>query len=187
MAQRKDEFSTGVDGGTIVSDVWTSDPDGDSGSGGFAGVDSQSTGNDSSFTDPTSATGTGDGVTYNRDGTPRKRRGRKPGTANAAKSATKTALSVEKMLFSLHSMGSVFLKIPELEIDHSEAKQLAVAIADVTALYDVAFVNEKAVAWFDLLVALGAVYGTRMVVVTRRVKQEKDDDKKGKVPFVPLY
>lgn len=60
---------------------------------------------------------------------------------------------------------------PELEIDKSESQNLAQAIAEVTKHYDVE-VAEKTIAWSNLLMVCGMIYGTRIVAIRNRHKNE---------------
>lgn len=110
-------------------------------------------------------------------GTPPKRgRGRPPGSGNkpgSGKSASKATLSIEKLLFSVHQMGAMLMDAPDLELTRDEAKQVADAVADVSALYDMPIVNEKAAAWGNLALVVGMVYGTRAVSVVKKVGRNK--------------
>ena len=69
-------------------------------------------------------------------------------------------------------MGAVILSSPELEITKEEAKTVGEAAADVASYYSDIEVNAKAAAWFNLALALGSVYGTRLVVVARKGKKK---------------
>lgn len=99
--------------------------------------------------------------------TPRKRRGRPAGSKNRGSSSnsrpSKTTSNLDSILYSVHTMGAMFLKIPELMINEEESKQLAEAINKVTELYDIPILSDKSMAWMGLAMAAGSIYGPRMV------------------------
>jgi hypothetical protein len=94
-----------------------------------------------------------------------KRRGRKPGSKNGSKRANQkeTSSVLAGLLFSLHTMASSFLKIPELEITSDEAERLGSAAARVADLYDVSVLSETTVAWINLAMVAGGIYGPRFM------------------------
>jgi hypothetical protein len=100
-----------------------------------------------------------------------RRRGRPAGAAIGAKAKGKTDLgtSIEKTLYSLHLMGAAMFSTPELALDEQEAKQLGQAIAGVAAQYDTV-IDPKKLAWGQLLVCVGTIYGTRIYAVHARKK-----------------
>lgn len=120
---------------------------------------------------------------YRADGTPAKKRGRKPGVGNgqrpsgksAGKSPAQDRQSVDglgKLLFSLHAMAAIKFQVPELAIDNNEGKLIASAIADVQAHYNWD-VSPDVQIWVNLVTAMGAVYGPRAVSIYVRKKQAK--------------
>jgi hypothetical protein len=96
-----------------------------------------------------------------------KRRGRPPGSKNRTGSTgTKTPknlASIEKMLYSIHLMGSKIVH-PIIALDNDEAKQLSDAIQEVARHYPVGL-TEKQLAWANLLMVAGSIYGTRVAAV----------------------
>lgn len=119
-----------------------------------------------------------------------KRRGRPPGSRNSGGSANTnttekakillSSFSIEGLLIGIHQMGAAILKTSELEISASEAKQLSDATQAVLKEYN-HVINPKTAAWIQLCVALGSVYGTRIVAVQMRNKTER----KAKVVVIP--
>jgi len=55
-------------------------------------------------------------------------------------------------------------KTAELALSPPEAKSLAEAVANVSRHYDVS-VSAKALDWSNLVMALGMVYGTRLIAI----------------------
>ena len=70
-------------------------------------------------------------------------------------------------------MGAAFLKCPELILAREESEQLAIAINRVNELYDFGVIPEKAMAWIQLAMTAGTIYGPRAVSVYARNKQPK--------------
>lgn len=113
---------------------------------------------------------------------PKRGRGRPPGskTRNGKAKAEKIPTSldgIEGILLSLHTMGATFAKVPELNLTDEEAKKLSAAIERVASLYDFG-ASEKTLAWVNLAMCVGGIYGTRVFAYSMRTKQEADEAKK---------
>lgn len=63
-------------------------------------------------------------------------------------------------------------KTPELALDKSESDAIADATAKVAVHYDVT-ASPKIVAWCNLTMCLGMVYGTRFIAISARKKNER--------------
>jgi hypothetical protein len=97
-----------------------------------------------------------------------KRRGRPPGSAAGAKKASKADIGgLESILFSLHMMGAAILDTPELVLDEGEAKALADAAAKVAGHYNHT-IDPRTVAWVNLAMVAGGIYGTRVFAIRAR-------------------
>ena len=70
-------------------------------------------------------------------------------------------------------MGASFLKIPELMISESESEALAKSVARVAEFYDFAILSDEAMAWVNLAMVAGGIYGPRFVAATLRPSEEK--------------
>lgn len=109
-----------------------------------------------------------------------RRRGRPKGSRNSTKTETKTphnlADGIEKLLLSVHAMGSVFLHCPELELDPMEAKILASSVRDLSRHYQVQL-DPKKLAMIEFGTVLASVYGLRGVAIYRRLKKEAQKPK----------
>lgn len=88
------------------------------------------------------------------------------------KTQAEDAKDLTAVLLSLHLMVSTVTRIEELELSAEEAEQLAVAISRVNELYDGYVIPEKAMAWINLVMAMGTVYGPRMIAYNIRRKRE---------------
>lgn len=162
------------------------------------GPDDQPNGLDGGAIDPASAAGIGtdgggiggdtigDGDNYvrnadgtvkrNRDGSPRRKRGRKAGNKNPSGNTANLKGSIDaltSMLFVGHTMLAGVTNIRELEIDQEEAKLLANGAVPVLDMFDFA-PDPRFVAVFGLLAACGQVYGPRVYLYKMRMQQEKD-------------
>lgn len=73
-------------------------------------------------------------------------------------------------------MAASFSQIKELELAEDEAAKMAQAIARVAALYDVG-ASERTLAWTNLMVCMGGIYGTRAFAYKLR-KDAEDEAKK---------
>lgn len=72
-------------------------------------------------------------------------------------------------------MLSALTKVPELEIDQEEAKKLAHASTEVAKHYVSLDASEKTVAWVNLGLTLGAVYGPRIMANGIRKRREREE------------
>lgn len=73
-------------------------------------------------------------------------------------------------MLSIHGMGAMLLKTPELMIDESEAKLLAEAVNAVQQHYQIE-ASETAIIWANFAGAIVAVYGPRLVAVATKKKE----------------
>lgn len=120
------------------------------------------------------------------DGTPEtgtvepvRRRGRPPGSKNGTAKATgKTVpVDVNSITFSLtgiHALLAAGLSSPELMMTEDEGKVIGTAAAAVARHYDLQ-ASQKAIDWGNLVVALGAFYGPRIVAIRMRRKSERNE------------
>jgi hypothetical protein len=73
-------------------------------------------------------------------------------------------------------------KTPELAIDKQESDALADASAKVAELYDVS-ADPKTVAWCNLAMTVGMIYGTRFIAISARRKNERSKRREKVVPI----
>lgn len=100
-----------------------------------------------------------------------KRRGRKPGSTNRAKADNKISVeSLAGIIVSTHMMLAALTKTAELQMDADEAMILADATAKVSRHYNVA-VAAKTLDWYNLVMVVGTVYGSRLVAIRARMPQ----------------
>lgn len=116
-----------------------------------------------------------------------RRRGRPRGSANRNTSSTtkvpKNLEGIESLLLSVHAMGAMILSTPELALEQSEAKSLANAISQVSSFYSYGIISPKTMAWINLAMVTGGLYGTRIVAIRNRVKEESKQKKQTPKPF----
>lgn len=118
--------------------------------------------------------GTGnDSIALNADGTPRKRRGRKPGAGTGSRSGS-TATSkkanlagIESILFSAHLMAAAAFKMPELALTQDDNAKLAAAFADVAQHYPIG-VDPKTAAWVNFGIVAAGLYVPRVIAARKR-------------------
>jgi len=105
-----------------------------------------------------------------------KRRGRKPGSANAPKSAPLLA-DWKGLVCQLHALAAWRSDIPELALDDGSAEKLVNAVSRVMRHYPVT-VSEKAADHAYLVTTLLMIYGPIifLIINKRRNKTEKKND-----------
>lgn len=112
----------------------------------------------------------GDGTTAGTDAP--KRRGRKPGTRNKAKSAAFSVDAVSQTLVGIHTALVAITKVPELAIDKAEADMLSSAIGNVQRHYPIK-TTEKAMDWTNLFICCFGLYSVRYFAIRNRKKANK--------------
>lgn len=73
------------------------------------------------------------------------------------------------MLLSIHNMAAAFLSSPELVLDPAEAKAMSDGIMEVSRHYPMT-VDPKTMAWVNLAIVCGGVYGPRFMVIRSRAR-----------------
>lgn len=109
---------------------------------------------------------------------PKRGRGRPRGSTSTkytsdTKQSKQTAQDLSGILMGIHSMAAAFLKVPELELDQVEAKALGDAVNKVQAEYKIPILDPKTMAWINLLMVTGGVYGPRLAAHSIRKKNER--------------
>ena len=119
-----------------------------------------------------SSTGDGDGIRARRKYTRRK-------------TASKASVPVDVLsavLFSGHMMLAGITRVPELALAQPESDELAKALNTVSAFYNVE-VAEKTLAWINLSMVAGTIYGTRLMAIrARRVEARQSRQKDAPTP-----
>src|SRR5579864_3275057 len=123
-------------------------------------------------------------IKYNKDGTPRKKRGRKSGGKNASASAqgnTPLVNGIETLANSLmvvHIGIASLTKFDEFALSDTEANTLSKSIVNVMQEFDIA-PDPRLVAVTGLITTAGMIYGPRMYnysefrAAKKRRKQEE--------------
>lgn len=116
-------------------------------------------------------------VIRNADGSPRRKRGRKPGSGSSGSGGTAKAQkarnlngsidTLSKTLMILHSGIAAITKAPEFEIDKEESDLLANATANVLEQFDLK-PDPRAEAIVGLIVAASTIYGPRVYLMRQR-------------------
>lgn len=124
-----------------------------------------------------------------------RRRGRQKGSKNRSGGTganqyntykKQAATDLSGILMSLHMMGAAFLKVPELELDQKEAERLSDAVNRVQAEYNIPILDPKTMAWINLAMVAGGVYGPRIVAHSLRTKREKREGKAQTIDAQPI-
>ena len=161
-ASGNDAAIAGTNSGTDNGDSGDNDSNGN-----FAGIPIEQFG---------SRPASGGGNSEPSDGSPvepeRKRRGRKPGSTNATSASSKKKgapdlAGVTLILASVHGLAAIMLDTPELALADSEAKVLSTSICEVMKHYPTE-ASEKALAWTNLVIVAGGIYGTRIMAIRAR-------------------
>jgi hypothetical protein len=112
------------------------------------------------------------------------RDGYQPKAASGSASASKKApLTVDGLAFSLsgiHSLLAVTLSAPELAWKDDEAKIVAENMVAVSRHYDIQ-ASQKAIDWGNLVIALGTVYGRKVVPMAMRKSREATAARKARM------
>jgi hypothetical protein len=119
---------------------------------------------------------------FNADGTFRKRRGRKSGSAGSSgKRQTRASAdysasvdSLARMLGYLHVGIAAASRTPELVITEDESKALAGATARVLEEFDIR-PDPKVEAIVGLVTTAGAIYGPKVYFIRERKKAEREE------------
>lgn len=119
--------------------------------------------------DPTSGTASSGSSTTKRRGRPPGRTG--TGTTPAPKKANLEG--IELILLSGHEMMAAFLETPEFALSKDEAEKLSGSIQRVASFYDAAGLAPKAVAWLNLTMCVGGLYGPRIIAVMAKDRSKK--------------
>jgi hypothetical protein len=81
-------------------------------------------------------------------------------------------------LLSVHAVAASSLHIPELDLDKVEAANLAEAVAEVARHYPTT-IDPKVLAWVNLTMVAGMVYGPRFWAIRARTKQRPSRPRQG--------
>lgn len=131
-------------------------------------------GGSSDATDLASIPDSGDSGSSTR----KRRKRRDAGSKRGRKANTETSQNLESILFSLHTMGSLLLKVPELELTEDESAKLASAIQQVNELYDMPILPPSVMAWTNLAIVSGTIYGPRAIAIINNKKNAEKGEPK---------
>lgn len=165
---------TAGDGESLGSDSnpRTGEPDSDAttDTGNQRASGSGVNGNGTAFTDPAS----GRGSSSDSGGTTRRGRGRPRGSGGKSRTTpTQTTSDIAEILYTVHFGIANMFKSEMFAITTDESEKLARAITRVTELYEVRLLPEKQMAWLNLAMALGGVYGPRIAANSLKKKAAK--------------
>ena len=135
---------------------------------------------------------------FNRDGSFKRKRGRKSGKPNTASVGKRknspgaaSVASITNALEGIHLTLAFAFKTPEIALEDDESKPLAEAIAEVAKHYDIPVIAPETVAWISLAVTAGRIYGPKAMLIRERIRAEKAQRVgKGEVvhfPFAPQH
>lgn len=80
---------------------------------------------------------------------------------------------VEKLLLGIHTTLSTSFRVPEIELDATEASELAKAYAEVAAYYPAWQIPDDVAAMLNLCGVVSSVYGSRLMAYRMRRAMEK--------------
>lgn len=105
---------------------------------------------------------------------PRRRRARSDaGTTRGKRGGKAPQTDIKPLLALVHTWAPIMLKIPELAVSPKELDQLAAAFDEFSRHHEVPAVTEKRMSEVNLIIALGMVYGTRLVAFGKRKQNER--------------
>lgn len=129
--------------------------------------DNQSSG---TFVDP--ATGSGSSADTGTRRRTRSDAGTRRGRRKSRADATETTRSIANMLYSAHLAIGTLVHSEVFPITKEEAEELGKAVTNVSQLYDLPVIGEKALAWTNLAMVMGTIYGPRIVAVKMNKKKK---------------
>lgn len=174
----------GINADGLPPDVGGVDNDGSGTDAEIVGSSDTDSGDTSGeFTVPGDIAGTGSG-SPGGDSAPRKR-GRPKGSGSGRVSPKKTASDLDAILFHAHLAIANFASIPELELSEEESQKYAAAAQRVVSLYSDIVYPEKTMAWIQLALCVGGIYGPRYVAANMRMKKEKRAENKPQETISP--
>lgn len=105
---------------------------------------------------------------------PKRKRGRPAGfSPNKEKNDAPIHIDgISAILFSVHQMLAGMAKTPELALSEDESKKMSKAAAEVAKHYDFN-ATPKQMAWFNLSLCAGGIYGAKFFEYSARVKAER--------------
>jgi hypothetical protein len=104
------------------------------------------------------------------DSTRKQRRKRGPNKRTTG--AKKAQEAIEPFLLMAHTWAAVFLKTPEIALTTEEAKKLSDAYTNFCEYHDIPILSPKRMSEVNMILALGMVYGPRVIAVRNRIKEE---------------
>lgn len=93
-------------------------------------------------------------------------------SSNLAAPVKTKMVSLSDAILSLHDLAAGIFEIDELQIDENDAKRLSDAVLEVSKYHIDAF-DPKKVAYFNLAMVAGGIYGTRVMAYRRRMERER--------------
>ena len=140
---------------------------------GFIVIDPVSVGTD--FGNSDGSNGTGSSTDAGSADKPKRTYTKRSGTGTSKSKSALDINGVENILFSMHTMLAAITSTPELALDKTEAAEIAKAADAVAQHYDVT-ASAKTLAWTNLLMVVGAAYGTRIFAI--RIRRENERKKR---------
>lgn len=151
--------------------------------------------------DPAAAAGSGSGdnlsdsdnyerdgsgnIVRNADGSPRKRRGRKPGGGSgsnraastgrkaAASQGTISVAGLEAILVATSVAAAGLFKSPEIALESDESGPLAKAGKEVLDCYPLPEISEKAAKWVAFISVAVPMFGAKAMLIKERIDRER--------------
>lgn len=109
-------------------------------------------------------------------------------TTSSKSGKQKTApLAVEtfgKQIVGAHAIAALLLKSPIIAINDVQGQELAIAIKDLAAQYDIK-PNPKTMAWIKMAGVSAMVYGPKLMLVAQAQKLEREKRQSQKPAFMP--
>jgi hypothetical protein len=106
----------------------------------------------------------------NSSSTTGKRRGRKPGSTNRKSAAKKAQDSIAPFVLMVHTM--LAAKVPEMLLTPDEAERVSSAYIDFCEHHDIPVLSAKRMSEINLISMIFTVYGTRIVAIRSRMKED---------------
>lgn len=118
----------------------------------------------------------------NKDGSPTRKRGRKPGSGSGpgrkASSSKDVHLAevIASSIVTVSALASKHFEAPEWDFDKDEADAIGKAAQTVTELYADVKLPAEVIAWGNLAMVLAGAIGPRMYMTTERLRAKRAKD-----------
>lgn len=86
----------------------------------------------------------------------------------------------------MHMMLAQAAATQEFALSEPESKALAESVRGVLAFYPTSVIDPKTIAWVNLAICAGGIYGTRILAIRARKRRKEREEKQQPQNVVPI-